>query len=80
MAYIYQYHLRDLYLRINTSLNEYFDNIHLVIKEIFNLNLKDYIIGKEYFEFKIYKTVARELLQEMGRRLKLYRSQRVWVC
>lgn len=70
MAYIYQYHLKDLHLRQNINLVEYKEDIQLAIEELFNLNLKDCTVEIRYFEFKLYTTVPTELLRKMGRKLK----------
>lgn len=71
MAYIYRYQLRDLTLRDRTVLTQYAQDIQSVLDEHFNKNLKDSIVEEKYFEFKLYATVPKGLLQEMGRKLKV---------
>ncbi|WP_312060877.1 hypothetical protein [Anaerotignum sp.] len=70
MAFIYRYQLRDVNLRNNTSLVNYNQEIQTVLEKHFKKNLKDNIVEDRYFEFKLYSTVHRGVLQEMGRMLK----------
>lgn len=70
MAYIYRYQLRDSTLRDLTVLTEHTQIIQSVLEVNFSKNLKDSIVEDKYFEFKLYSSVAKGQLQEMGRKLK----------
>lgn len=70
MAYIYRYQLRDKKLRNNTSLIQYTQVIQSVLNDQFYKNLKDNFVEDNYFEFTLYASVSRRVLQDMGRKLK----------
>ncbi|MFA5577479.1 MAG: hypothetical protein WCZ27_10540 [Tissierellaceae bacterium] len=70
MAYIYQYHLKDLHSRLNIDLVEYSESIEFVLRKVFDVNLKNSIVKDKYFEFRLYKAVSKKMLQKMGIRLK----------
>lgn len=70
MAYIYRYQLRVSALRDSINLMQYSKDIESVLNAHFNKNLKDSFVKPNFFEFKLYATVSRGLLQEMGRKLK----------
>ncbi len=70
MAYIYRYQLRDSTLRDRIILTQYGQVIESVLNAHFNKNLKDSFVEPKFFEFKLYATVSKGLLQEMGRKLK----------
>lgn len=57
-------------MRNNTSLVKYEQEIRTVLEKHFSKNLKDSFVEDKYFEFKLYVTVHRGVLQEMGRILK----------
>ena len=76
MAYTYRYQLKDLTLRDKTVLTEYAKDIQLVLDKHFNKNLKDSVVEEKYFEFKLYATVSKRLLRDMGRKLKAKLSNR----
>lgn len=71
MAFIYRYQLREPVLREKTSLDEYNQAIQKVLKEHFGENLKDILIKKKYFEFRLYATTSNGTLRVMGRKLKV---------
>lgn len=70
MAYIYRYQLRDVELRNSNLLNQYTLIIQSVLEEHFYKNLKDSFVEDYYFEFTLFASVTRGILQEMGRKLK----------
>ncbi|GAU77765.1 hypothetical protein F3D3_2394 [Fusibacter sp. 3D3] len=70
MAFIYRYQIKNGELRNNTSLLEYNQEINEVVEILFSENLKECIVEERYFEFRLYVTVHKRLLQEMGRLLK----------
>lgn len=63
---IKRYNLRDSF-----SLTQYEQVIQSVLSNFFSMNLKASYIEDKYFEFILYATVGRGMLQEMGRKLKL---------
>ena len=69
MGYIYRYELRNKRIRQNINLSEWKYDIIKVIKEMFEENLKDSRVTKEFFEFKLYESVENKILRNMGERL-----------
>lgn len=70
MAYIYKYQFKNLETRKNINLIQFEKDIKSVITKIFSLNLKEVSVYKNHFEFKLYSTVHKTILQKMGIMLK----------
>ena len=69
MAYTYRYHLKRSTIRNQTNLRQHAEQIQAIIINHYGINLKDFIVEENYFEFKLYSTVSRNSLRKMGNKL-----------
>lgn len=67
MPFIYRYVLKDYNSRKNENLLLYESSIKETIAESFGNSLKEVIVDKDFFEFKLYSKVSDSKLQKMGR-------------
>jgi len=69
MGYIYRYQLSDPLLRDETDLENRTEDISQIIKDHFGINFKDIQVKGSFFEFKLYESVERKFLMQMGKKL-----------
>lgn len=70
MAFIYRYQLRQKSEREKINLTEYTETLETVLETKFGDNIKEIIIEDQFFQFKLFASVATHELKNMGRRIK----------
>lgn len=70
MAFIYRYHLRNKSERDQKNLTEYTEVLKTTLEARFEKNIKEIIIEDNYFQFKLFVSVATHELNSMGKAIK----------
>lgn len=70
MAYIYQYDIKRHSEEETLDLTAYSDVLESAISEYFGKNLKEVYVERDYFEFRLYRSVSNGKLRNLGKVLK----------